>query len=79
LLIKYGNPCSAEIIGFPNSAVIDSDIEHVRLGGNTYCANGSAPAVRTDHPPFKGLEDRGVVSLGRCELDEGKEQNKNEY
>ena len=46
LAVEDGMPGAAEIVGLPDAAVVDADVEDIRLTGDT-----GAPTVR---PPRKG-------------------------
>ena len=51
LVVEDRLPGAAGVGGLPDAAVVDADVEDVRLAGNAGRADGAAAAERADHPP----------------------------
>ncbi len=60
LVVEEGLPGAAEIIGLPDAAVVDADVEDVGLGGDAGGADGAAATVGSDIAPAKA----GIVGGG---------------
>src|SRR5262249_19689303 len=74
LVVEEGPPRAAIVVGPPDAAVADADVEHPGAVGDARRRLGAAPAVGADHPPAQLAEERGVVGLGpRDGGDPGKE------
>ena len=57
LVVEDGLPGAAEVVGLPDAAVVDADVEDVGLGGDAGGADGAAAAVGSDVAPAEA----GVV------------------
>src|SRR5262249_62035351 len=60
LIIEDRVPGAAEIVGLPDAAIIDADVEDIGLLAHAPRAHGAPAAERTDHAPA-----HAVVELGR--------------
>src|SRR5439155_20513772 len=63
LIIEDRLPGMAVVVSLPDAAVIDADVEDVRLSGDAGCADGSTSAMRPDAAPAQVLIEVGVELL----------------
>ena len=66
---KIGFQVQAEVVGLPDAAVVDADVEDVGLVGNAGGADGAAAAERSDHAPFQAGIELGIEGLCRQNAD----------
>src|ERR1700731_4758613 len=67
LVIKYRMLCAAKVRRLPDSPVIRSHVEDIRLNGNASHRTGTTAAKRTDQPPVEFLVHRRIVLCGKRE------------
>src|SRR4029078_6001375 len=63
LFVEDRIPGAAVVRGFPDAAVHDADVEHIRLLWDTRARLRTAGAKRSDHPPSHLLKQRWVNTL----------------
>src|SRR6516164_117307 len=62
LVVEDGLPGSAEVVGLPDAAVADADVEDAGLAADAHGGDGPAAAERADHAPAQAvIQLRGQV------------------
>ena len=64
LVVEDGLPGAAEVVGLPDAAVVDADVEDVGLVGDAGGADGAAAAEGADVAPTQAGIVGGVEGLG---------------
>ena len=71
---KIGFQVRPASVGLPDAAVVDADVEDVRLARHAGGADGAAAAERADHPPAQPAVQGGIDWLGECGRSERRQQ-----
>src|SRR5689334_10333724 len=74
LLIEDRLPRVAIIVGLPDAAVVDADIENIGLARNADGADSTASTERADTAPAHALIEIGIELLHRCQKRQHGEQ-----
>src|SRR5579871_1424138 len=63
LVVEGGVPGAAVVVGLPDAAVVDADVEDIGLIGDSGRADGTSSAERSDHAPLESGVELGIVTL----------------